>query len=436
MKSSGIGGQAVIEGIMMKNKDRYSIAVRKPDKDIEVIVRDYKASTKKNAFFRLPVVRGVVNFIDSLVVGISTLTYSSSFYEEEEGEPTKLDKMANKLFKDKVESVVTAVTIVISLVIAVALFMVLPFFASRLLSKLISSTLWLNVIEGVIRMAIFLIYVALISQMEDIKRVFMYHGAEHKSINCIENGLELNVENVRKSSRFHKRCGTSFLLFIMLISIILFIFIRFDNRLLQLVARLLMVPVIAGISYEFLRLAGNHDNAFINALSKPGLWLQRLTTKEPDDDMIEVAIAAVEKVFDWKEYLRDNEEEIKQEASDAFEFIDMEQIESINSIEDIGDLFENEEDVEKELAAGKELSEENEKEEALSEETEKEETLPKENEKEVITEEISEIDAEKEESVPQENAMEETPEIKEFVRKDKVSHPKKSYTKKTRKGNR
>ena len=215
--------------------------------------------------------------------------------------------------------------------------------------------------------------------------------------------MELNVENVRKSSRFHKRCGTSFLLFIMLISIILFIFIRFDNRLLQLVARLLLVPVIAGISYEFLRLAGNHDNAFINALSKPGLWLQRLTTKEPDDDMIEVAIAAVEKVFDWKEYLSDNEEEIKQEASDAFEFIDMEQIESINSIEDIGDLFENEEDVEKELAAGKK---------------------------------ISEREAEKEESLPQENAMEEALEIKEFVRKDKVSHPKKSYTKKTRKGNR
>lgn len=345
MRSCGIGGQAVIEGVMMKNNDVYSVAVRKPDKNIEVIEREFKATSSKNKFFGLPFIRGVVNFIDSLRIGISTLTYSSSFYEDDEGEePSKFDEATKKIFKDKQDAVINGITIFISLIIAIAVFMVLPFLISRLLSKVIKSVFLLNTVEGIIRIIIFLLYVLLISRMQDIKRVFMYHGAEHKSINCIENGLPLTVENVRKSSRFHKRCGTSFLLFVMLISIILFIFIRFDNRILQLVARLLLVPVIAGIAYEVLRFAGNSDNAFVNIISKPGLLLQRLTTKEPEDDMIEVAIAAVEKVFDWKEYLASNAEELNREAEEAFEFIDMEQIDKINTLDDIEDLFEKDTD--------------------------------------------------------------------------------------------
>lgn len=354
MKSSGIGGQAVIEGIMMKNNDKYSIAVRKPDKEILVIEKEYVATTKKHPALNIPIIRGVVNFVDSMKIGISTLTYSSSFYEEEEdAKPTKFDEFAGKLFKDKLESVIMGFTVVMSVIIAIALFMVLPYGVSRLFSKVISSVTVLNVIEGITRLLIFLIYVLLISQMEDIKRVFMYHGAEHKCINCIENGHELTVENVRLSSRVHKRCGTSFMLFIMIISIILFMFIQFDNKLLNLVMRIVLVPVIAGISYEVLKLAGNSANRFIGIISAPGLWLQKLTTKEPDDDMIEVAIAAIEKVFDWKKYLSENSEE-----SSGKKAVDMEKIDSINSIDDINDIFENNDDLppEEEKAQEKELT--------------------------------------------------------------------------------
>lgn len=345
MKSSGIGGQAVIEGIMMKNNDKYSIAVRKPNKEIEVIEKAYIATTKKHSALNVPIVRGVVNFIDSMVIGISTLTYSSSFYEEEE-EPTKFDEVAGKIFKDKLESVIMGFTVLLSVVIAIGLFMLLPYGVSRLFSGITDSTVLLNVIEGVIRLVIFLIYVALISRMEDVRRVFMYHGAEHKSINCIENGLELNVENVKKSSKVHKRCGTSFMLFVMIISIILFMFIQFDNKLINLALRVVLVPVIAGISYEILKLAGNSDNKFINIISKPGLWLQGLTTKEPDDDMIEVAIAAIEKVFDWKAYQKENEKEASQQVEETFEFLDMEELDDIKSIDDIDDIFENKDEVE------------------------------------------------------------------------------------------
>lgn len=304
MKPSGIGGQAVIEGIMMRNKDKYSIAVRKPDNEIEVVVRENKLITEKYPWLNLPVIRGIVSFVDSLVTGISTINYSASFYDDPaEQEKTKVDEVGKSILKDKFESVLMAVTVILSIFFAIGLFMVLPYFAAKFFSRYIVSKTLLNFIEGVVRLLIFVIYVSLISRMKDIKRTFMYHGAEHKCINCIENGARLTPENVKNSSRYHKRCGTSFMFFVMFISIIFFIFIRVDNTALQIVIRILLIPVIAGVSYEVIRWAGKNDNAFVRVMSKPGMWFQKLTTREPDMDMIEVAIKAVEEVFDWKQFL-------------------------------------------------------------------------------------------------------------------------------------
>lgn len=306
MKPSGIGGQAVIEGIMMRNKDKYSIAVRKPDNDIEVTVRDCKVLTEKHKWMGYPIIRGVVSFIDSLVTGISTINYSASFYDDpEEQKKTKADEIGKSLFKDKFESVLMAFTVILSVFMAVGLFMLLPYFVSRLVKGYVASKTLLNFIEGLVRVAIFILYLLVISLMKDIKRTFMYHGAEHKCINCIENGARLTTENVMNSSRYHKRCGTSFLFIVMFISVVFFIFIRVDNTALQIVIRLLLVPVIAGVSYEFIRWAGKNDNGFTMVLSKPGMWLQKLTTREPDEDMVEVAIKAVEEVFDWKAFLEE-----------------------------------------------------------------------------------------------------------------------------------
>lgn len=325
MKTSGIGGQAVIEGIMMRNKDKYAIAVRKPDNEIELSVRESRLLTEKYKWLNFPVIRGVFNFVDSLVTGVSTITYSASFYDDPaEQKKTKADEIGKAIFKDKLESVLMAVTIIISVALAVGLFMVVPYFVSRLLAGVVTSQFLLNFLEGIVRVVIFLLYLVAISHMNDIKRTFMYHGAEHKCINCIEHGAPLTVDNVMNSSRLHKRCGTSFMFLVMFISIIFFIFIRVDNTVLQLVIRLLLIPVIAGVSYEVLRWAGRSDNAFINVISKPGLWMQKLTTREPDRDMAEVAIAAVEAVFDWRafldEYYADLEgEEARNEAVKASE---------------------------------------------------------------------------------------------------------------------
>ncbi len=315
MRPSGIGGQAVLEGIMMKNKEKYSVAVRKPDKNIEVVVKEYKGITRGNKILNLPFIRGVFNFIDSMVLGIQTLTYSASFYEDEpEVEEKPGDKIADKLFKEKAEGVIMGITVFVSLIIALALFMVLPTLIAGFIEKqfnIISKGL-VSAIEGVVRITLFILYILLISRMQDIQRTFMYHGAEHKCINCIEHGKELNVENVMSSSRLHRRCGTSFLLFVMLISIILFMFIRVDSMALKIVTRLILVPVIAGISYEIIRLAGRSDAKIVRIISAPGLLLQRLTTKEPDESMAEVAIKAVEAVFDWESYL--HEENIQDNA--------------------------------------------------------------------------------------------------------------------------
>lgn len=303
MKSSGIGGQAVMEGVMMKNADKYAVAVRKSDHTIEVETNEFKSIVKNKKLLQIPIIRGVFNFIDSMVLGMKSLTFSASFFEEEEETPSKADKLIEKVFKDKAEKFVMTLTVCFSIVIAIALFMVLPYFISSLFQKVIMSDMAIAAIEGVLRLAIFIGYILLISFMKDIQRVFMYHGAEHKCINCIEHGMELTVENVRKSSKQHKRCGTSFLLIVIVISIFFFLFIRVDSPALRVIVRILLVPIIAGVAYEFIRLAGRSENKLVELLSKPGLWLQNLTTREPDDEMIEVAIASVEAVFDWKSYL-------------------------------------------------------------------------------------------------------------------------------------
>ena len=313
---SGIGGQAVMEGIMMRNKNRYAVAVRKPDKNIEIHVAGYEQSESWTR--KVPFVRGIFNFIDSLKLGMETLTFSASFYEEDE-EETGFDRFMGKIFGAKAEKAMMGITMIVSLIVALAIFMVLPYFVASLLEKYLSNPSLIVIIEGILRVVIFVVYVLLISLMKDIRRVFMYHGAEHKCINCIESGKPLNVQNIKKSSRLHRRCGTSFLLIVMVISIICFFFIRVDNMVLRLVLRIVLIPVIAGISYEVLRLAGKFDNWLVKVISAPGMLLQRLTTKEPDEDMIEVAIKAVEAVFDWKEYLKEN---FEYEAVEEDEWLD------------------------------------------------------------------------------------------------------------------
>lgn len=303
-----------MEGVMMQNKDIYAVAVRTPDHKIDVKVSKRKNSKALDAVRKIPILRGVVSFVDSLYLGMSTLMYSASFFEDEEDEKEKTEnasltaeeKAAKEAKEKKQEKAMLGGTVVLSLIIALALFFALPYFLSGIFRKVISSQMLIALIEGVIRLAIFIGYIAIISLTPDIKRTFMYHGSEHKCINCIEHGLELNVENVRKSSKHHKRCGTSFLLIVMLISILFFMFIRVDSKVLQLLLRLVLIPVIAGVSYEFIRLAGKYDNPVINILSVPGLWMQKLTTKEPDDEMIEVGIASVEAVFDWKKWQEEN----------------------------------------------------------------------------------------------------------------------------------
>ncbi len=316
MKSSNIGGQAVMEGIMMRHEDEYSIAVRTPDNEIKVKVEPYKSFIECKRLRGIPIIRGVISFIDSLVVGMKCLMYSASFIEEDEEEKEKRRQREAKMTAEelerrrekekKQESAMMYGVVAVSIVLAVAVFMMLPYFLTDLMRKVTDTTWILSITEALVRVGIFLAYLILISRMKDIQRTFMYHGAEHKCINCIEHGMELNVENVLKSSRLHKRCGTSFLFFVILVSAILLMFVQMESRVLRILVRLLLVPVIAGVSFEIIRLAGRSENPIVNALSKPGLALQRLTTREPDASQAEVAIAAVEAVFDWKAYLKEN----------------------------------------------------------------------------------------------------------------------------------
>ncbi|MDO4469366.1 MAG: DUF1385 domain-containing protein [Bacillota bacterium] len=320
MKSSNIGGQAVMEGIMMRHKDVYSVAVRKPDKEIEVKVEDYKSVVNCKSLQKLPILRGVFSFIDSLVVGTKCLMYSATFFEDEEDlkkreELEGEEKEKELAKKEKADKALMTGTVILSVVLSVGLFIVLPYLLASLLRNIGVSETGVTLAEAGVRIVLFLAYMLLISKMQDIQRVFMYHGAEHKCINCVEHGLPLNVENVMKSSRFHKRCGTSFLFFVIIISIIFFLgffaVVPIKTMWLRVLVRILLVPVIAGISYEVIRLAGNSDNAIVAFFSKPGMALQKLTTKEPTPDMAEVAIQAVEAVFDWKAYLKENFPDVK-----------------------------------------------------------------------------------------------------------------------------
>jgi len=305
---SGIGGQAVMEGVMMRNKDLYAVAVRKPDGEIVVKKAEYKGVIKNDTPYKIPVIRGVLSFIDSLVLGLSTLNYSSDIYiqseetEKKDGEKPESEEAGKKASDVLLSTVIT----VVAIILALGLFMVLPYLASLIFRPLTGEGIVLSLIEGVIRMLIFIGYILLISRMEDIRRVFMYHGAEHKCINCIEAGLPLTVDNVRRASREHRRCGTSFLLYVMLISIIFFAFIQTDDRILKVVLRVVLIPIIAGVSYEFIRLAGRSENPVVRLVSIPGLWLQKLTTREPDDEMIKVGIRSVDEVFDWEGFLKEN----------------------------------------------------------------------------------------------------------------------------------
>lgn len=299
-----IGGQAVIEGVMMKNMDRYAVSVRKPNGKIETKVEECVSFAEKHPLFQLPVFRGMANFLESMVIGMKTLNYSASFYEDEEEQTeSRTEQLLEKILGEKAEKIIMGIVLVFSLAISIGLFMILPYIASEALGKLIRNEYVILFMEGIIRIAIFLGYIVLISRMEDIKRVFMYHGAEHKTINCLEAGVPLTPENVDNFSRLHKRCGTSFIFIVMIISMVFFFFIRVDTIWLRIVLRLLFLPLVAGVSYEFIRLAGNSDHPLVQIFSKPGLALQKLTTKEPDHSMIEVAIASVEGVFDWREYL-------------------------------------------------------------------------------------------------------------------------------------
>lgn len=295
---SGIGGQAVLEGVMMKNKEKYAVAVRKPNGEIQVELENSQGVLHGNKIKEIPFIRGIFNFIDSLMLGMKALNLSASFYDEDEEDGNIQDKSGEKLM--------TVIVTVISIAVALGIFVVLPYFLASLFDSFVRNASLMAIIEGVFRIVIFLLYVWGISLVSDIKRLYRYHGAEHKCINCIEKGRPLTVRNVMRSSRMHKRCGTSFIFFVLFVSIVLFFFIRVDNVFEKVALRLLLMPVVAGISYEIIRLAGRSDNILVRIISAPGMWVQRMTTKEPDRDMVEVAIAAVEAVFDWKKYLYDS----------------------------------------------------------------------------------------------------------------------------------
>lgn len=294
MRTSGIGGQAVLEGIMMKNKEAYAVAVRTMEGTIAVERHTYKGIFAHPHLKDIPFVRGVFAFVDSLVLGMRSLSVSASYFDEEPKKDGGRDR------------IIMASTMLFSVAAALCIFMLLPYWIGGLLTQGERKGIVFSVTEGVIRLLLFFLYLALISRMKDIRRTFMYHGAEHKCINCIETGKELTVDNVRKSSRRHKRCGTSFLFFVMIVSVILCFFITADTAAARLLLRLALLPVVAGISYELIRLAGRTEHPLINALSAPGMWVQSLTTLEPDDSMIEVAIAAVEAVFDWRSWQKES----------------------------------------------------------------------------------------------------------------------------------
>lgn len=312
-KYAKIGGQAVMEGVMMRYDDKYAVSVRKENGELETMTETYKSLGARAHVTGIPIVRGIFSFVDSLFLGMKTLTWSASFFDEAEtDDQSKASKEAAEKTSEATEKLFMALTVILSLVLSVGLFMILPFLVSNLFKQVISSGLVLGIIEGIVRVLIFIGYILLISKMKDIQRLFMYHGAEHKSINCIEHGEELTPENAMKYSRFHKRCGTSFLFIVMFVSIVFFLvffqIFPIENLAMKIVCRLLMVPVIAGVSYEIIQWAGRHENRWTDWVSKPGFWMQKFTTKEPDEQMLEAAIASIEAIYDWRAFQRELEE--------------------------------------------------------------------------------------------------------------------------------
>lgn len=305
---SGIGGQAVIEGIMMKHGTEYAVGVRTSSGEISVTKQRYLSMSDRYAFCRLPFIRGIFSFADSMVLGMKSLELSASIFgdDEEEEEPTGFEKWLTDRFGDNLQKIIMGISMTVAVILALGIFVLLPTLLSGMIRSIADNHYLIAILEGLCRIGIFVAYIKLISRMEDIRRTFMYHGAEHKCINCIELGLPMTVENVMKSSKEHKRCGTSFLIIVMLISILFFMIIRVDGIWMRVVSRIVCIPVIAGISYEFLRLAGRSESALVNLLSRPGMWMQALTTTEPTPDMCEVAIAATEAVFDWRAFLKEN----------------------------------------------------------------------------------------------------------------------------------
>jgi len=297
VKKTSIGGQALIEGIMMKGPDKIATAVRKPDGEIEVKESIIKPLFK-NKFFKLPIIRGSFVLIDSLVSGVKELMYSAEFYGEDYEEDA-LDKFLKKVFKDKADTAIIYASVIIALIFSVGIFILGPTLLTNVLKNVVTNTILLNLIEGFIRVFLFVAYVYLVSKLNDIKRVFMYHGAEHKTIHCYEHGEELTVENVKKYTTLHPRCGTSFMINVMLISIIVFSFFGWPNPMMRLLIRLAMLPVIAGLSYELNRYVGRceSENVITKIITYPGFLIQKITTSEPDDSMMEVAITAMKIVI-------------------------------------------------------------------------------------------------------------------------------------------
>ncbi len=300
-----VGGQAVIEGVMMKSKDIVALSVRKENGDIETEVKPFVSIRTKNKLLNIPILRGIVNFVETMILSFNTLSKSADMLGIEEDE-TKFEKWLSKTFGKSVTAIASFLGMILGIGLAVLLFMYLPIVLSNLIGKFWDNSIFKSVTEGVVKIAIFIAYIALCSLIPDMKRVFQYHGAEHKSIFCHEAGEELTVENVKKQSRFHPRCGTSFLFIMMFLGIIASLFIVHLPTLPRLILKLLILPLIVGIGYEFIKFAGTHDSILVRVLSAPGLWVQRLTTKEPDESMIEVAIeslkAALPEIYPVQNY--------------------------------------------------------------------------------------------------------------------------------------
>ena len=293
MRKTNVGGQAVLEGVMMRGVKGLAVAVRKPDGEISVEYKDIVPFTQKNKFFALPVIRGFVSLIDSLREGIKALNYSAEFFEDDEEEPSKFEKWLQNKLGDKFDNTITTITMIVSFLVAIALFVGMPTIAANFLKKVITNTILLNIIEGIIRVVILIAYIAVIAKMDDINRVYQYHGAEHKTIFCYENEEELTSENVKKFSRFHPRCGTNFLFLVMIVSIIIFAFTGWGTFVERIAFRICLIPVVSGVTYEIIKWVGKSSSAISKIVAYPGLQLQKLTTREPDESQIEVAIAAL-----------------------------------------------------------------------------------------------------------------------------------------------